>query len=138
MKELARGTEISRKKFIKALGVLLMIPFAGAWFVMTRKTVSHRENLSMRINIDSIPQGTVLSGKIITVRKGDKIKILSSTCTHLGCRITKQQNGMLVCPCHGSRFSSSTGNVLEGPAEKNLKELGFTQSGKKIIVKLNS
>lgn len=115
-----------------------MIPFAGAWFVMTRKTVSHRENLSMRINIDSIPQGTVLSGKIITVRKGDKIKILSSTCTHLGCRITKQQNGMLVCPCHGSRFSSSTGNVLEGPAEKNLKELGFTQSGKKIIVKLNS
>lgn len=138
MKELARGTDISRKKFIKALGVLLVVPFAGAWFVMTRKTVSHREDLNMRINIDSIPQGTGLSGKIITVRKGDKIKILSSTCTHLGCRITKHQNGMLVCPCHGSRFSSSTGNVLEGPAEKNLKELEFTQSGNQIIVKLNS
>ncbi len=115
-----------------------MAPFAGAWFVMTRKTVSHRENLTMHISMDSIPQGTRLSDKIITVRKGDKIKILSSTCTHLGCRITKQQNDMLVCPCHGSRFSSSTGNVLAGPAEKKLKELEFTQSGNQIIVKLNS
>ncbi len=131
-------TEISRKNFIKALGYLLMLPLAGAWFFMARKTVSHRENLTMRINIDSIPQGTGLSGKIITVRKEDKIEILSTTCTHLGCRITKQHNDILVCPCHGSRFSASTGNVLKGPAENNLKQLEFTRSGNQIIVKLYS
>jgi cytochrome b6-f complex iron-sulfur subunit len=40
-------------------------------------------------------------------------------CTHRGCGL-KVGGGVFTCPCHGSEFST-TGEVLEGPADENLK-----------------
>lgn len=40
-------------------------------------------------------------------------------CTHRGCELNVG-GGIYTCPCHGSEFSI-TGEVLEGPAETNLK-----------------
>jgi glycine/D-amino acid oxidase-like deaminating enzyme/Rieske Fe-S protein len=54
-------------------------------------------------------------------RKG-KVHTFSAICTHLGCTIT--WNGLeksFDCPCHGSRFSS-TGKVINGPANNNLEQ----------------
>jgi cytochrome b6-f complex iron-sulfur subunit len=39
-------------------------------------------------------------------------------CTHRGCELNVG-GGIYSCPCHGSEFSL-TGEVLEGPADKNL------------------
>ena len=39
-------------------------------------------------------------------------------CTHRGCELNVG-GGIYTCPCHGSEFSTS-GKVLEGPAEKDL------------------
>ena len=45
---------------------------------------------------------------------------VSRKCTHLGCRLNFQEKeGILVCPCHHSRFSKD-GVRLSGPAQKNL------------------
>lgn len=45
---------------------------------------------------------------------------VSRTCTHLGCRLNyKEQENLLECPCHQSRFST-TGEVLHGPAKRPL------------------
>jgi len=45
---------------------------------------------------------------------------VSRKCTHLGCRLNYQdQEGVLLCPCHQSRFSRE-GIRLSGPAQKNL------------------
>ena len=45
---------------------------------------------------------------------------VSRKCTHLGCRLNFQEKeGILVCPCHHSRFSKE-GIRLSGPAQKNL------------------
>ena len=45
---------------------------------------------------------------------------ISLVCTHLGCTAEENETGEgFICPCHGSRYSKS-GNVLEGPATKNL------------------
>lgn len=40
-------------------------------------------------------------------------------CTHNGCELNVG-GGIYSCPCHGSEFST-TGKVLEGPADQDLK-----------------
>jgi cytochrome b6-f complex iron-sulfur subunit len=45
---------------------------------------------------------------------------LSAICTHLGCMTAwKQDEGVIACPCHGSRFSRE-GEKMAGPAPKPL------------------
>lgn len=45
---------------------------------------------------------------------------LSAICTHLGCLTAwKPEQGVIACPCHGSRFSRE-GQKLAGPAPKPL------------------
>jgi len=45
---------------------------------------------------------------------------ISLVCTHLGCTVEESDDGNeYLCPCHGSRYSKN-GDVLEGPATKNL------------------
>jgi cytochrome b6-f complex iron-sulfur subunit len=45
---------------------------------------------------------------------------LSAVCTHLGCMTAwKPELGMVVCPCHGSKFRQN-GQKIEGPAPKPL------------------
>ena len=47
---------------------------------------------------------------------------LSLVCPHAGCIVElNKKTNEFVCPCHGSRFSS-TGNLLRGPAKTGLKK----------------
>lgn len=49
--------------------------------------------------------------------------VLDLTCTHLGCQlIYNSLEETFDCPCHGSRFNRF-GNVMEGPAIDDLKEI---------------
>jgi len=53
----------------------------------------------------------------------------SSICTHLGCpvKLYEQQTHNLLCPCHQSTFSASTGGrPLFGPAARPLPQLAIT------------
>jgi cytochrome b6-f complex iron-sulfur subunit len=54
--------------------------------------------------------------------------VLTSTCTHEGCTVNGIDNQTFVCPCHGSRFSSS-GSVVNGPASRPLQVFGSQLSG---------
>ena len=73
--------------------------------------------------------GTVVERDIIIFNIGDGFLALSSVCTHQGCQISYNHGSSnLPCPCHGSVFST-TGSVLEGPAETALKKYVITQEG---------
>jgi Rieske Fe-S protein len=128
--------EISRKRFIKILGAFLVLPFAGAWYVMTGKVASRNASSLKYVHLDDIPQGTAIQQEMITYRNGNDIKFFSTRCSHLGCRIDKKIGNELVCPCHGSRFDPETGNLLKGPADEGLRELEFTVKENSYIVKL--
>ncbi|MFL0365822.1 FAD-dependent oxidoreductase [Pseudobacillus sp. 179-B 2D1 NHS] len=52
------------------------------------------------------------------------VHLVDTTCTHMGCECEwNDAERTWDCPCHGSRYSIS-GEVMEGPAKKPLKNLG--------------
>jgi Rieske Fe-S protein len=61
------------------------------------------------------------SGLFLVARTGDQtFTALTSTCTHQTCTITGFDGTNYVCPCHGSRFTTS-GRVVNGPAAAPLR-----------------
>jgi Rieske Fe-S protein len=61
------------------------------------------------------------------VRRGAKLEVLSSICTHRNCKLTAEPNHTYYCDCHGSTFDPE-GNVTKGPATRNLPILPTTVS----------
>jgi cytochrome b6-f complex iron-sulfur subunit len=60
-------------------------------------------------------------GSFLVARTGqDSFSALTSTCTHEACTITGFDNTNFVCPCHGSKFTT-TGRVVNGPASAPLR-----------------
>jgi cytochrome b6-f complex iron-sulfur subunit len=51
----------------------------------------------------------------------DAFTALTAICTHEGCTITGFDTPVYVCPCHGSRYSTS-GTVVMGPANNALRQ----------------
>jgi thiosulfate dehydrogenase [quinone] large subunit len=45
-----------------------------------------------------------------------------ASCTHQGCPV-KYAGAAFTCPCHGARFDSATGRVLQGPANAPLRRI---------------
>ena len=62
------------------------------------------------------------------------VKIFSSKCTHLGCKINSSIDSKLVCPCHGSKFNFN-GIPENGPATEPLTKLELVKdkSGELVV-----
>ena len=56
-------------------------------------------------------------------------------CTHNSCELNVG-GGIYTCPCHGSEFDTQ-GQVLEGPAETNLKTFKTSQDNDYIYLQLS-
>jgi Rieske Fe-S protein len=64
------------------------------------------------------------------------VTALSSTCTHLGCRVSwNADEQALKCPCHGGVFDR-TGGVKAGPPPKPLARLATRVDGEQVLVEL--
>ncbi len=60
---------------------------------------------------------------VFLVKSGDSVSALSSTCTHLGCRVSWDKDAQqLKCPCHGGVYDR-TGAVIAGPPPAPLASL---------------
>jgi menaquinol-cytochrome c reductase iron-sulfur subunit len=65
-----------------------------------------------------------------------EVTALSSTCTHLGCRVSwNADDQTLRCPCHGGVFDR-TGAVKAGPPPKALARHPARVDGDRILVEL--
>ncbi len=83
--------------------------------------------------LDDIPVGSgeVVKGsggkRYVLVRTAtDSVTAFDAACTHQGCPVAMSIAGVINCPCHGSRFDVTTGNVLHGPATKPLKSVAVS------------
>ena len=73
---------------------------------------------------------------VFLVKNGAEIAALSSTCTHLGCRVSWDADSQtLKCPCHGGAFDR-TGAVKAGPPPAPLEKLPIRREGDQILVQL--
>jgi Rieske Fe-S protein len=113
---------LTRRHFLRVAGLTL-----GAGLLATLRSLADRLSaLQPRPRVVTLPaelpQDIVFVDEVVVCRTGDEIRAFSARCTHLGCLITQQSDGLLVCPCHGSRFHVD-GTVARGPASRPLQAL---------------
>ena len=79
---------------------------------------------------------TVNREVVFLIRTNDTVTALSSTCTHLGCRVAwDAEAALLKCPCHGGRFDR-TGAVKSGPPPAPLATLATRIESGQVMVEL--
>ncbi|MGV9453406.1 Rieske (2Fe-2S) protein [Streptomyces sp. NPDC003635] len=71
---------------------------------------------------------------VVVSRDADgALKAYSTICTHALCPINKLEGTKLSCPCHGSEFDATSGEVLRAPATAPLKELPVEAKNGRIV-----
>ncbi len=75
--------------------------------------------------------------QVVFLLKSDGgVRALSSTCTHLGCRVSwDPASKLLKCPCHGGRFTADGQNV-GGPPPRPLPEVPSRVNDSQVLVQL--
>jgi Rieske Fe-S protein len=72
---------------------------------------------------------------LVKSSSGD-VRALSSTCTHLGCRVGYDPvKNVIKCPCHGGTFSAE-GLVIAGPPPRPLPGVSARVEGTRVFVRL--
>jgi Rieske Fe-S protein len=83
-----------------------------------------------------VGSGMIFSGQqvVVTQPSAGEFKAFSAVCTHMGCIVNQISNGTIDCPCHGSQYSITTGDVVAGPAPKPLPAKQINVSGGSIFL----
>lgn len=71
---------------------------------------------------------------VVTQPTSGEFKAFSAVCTHQGCLVDKVSDGTIDCPCHGSKFSVESAEVVDGPAPRPLPPKQITVSGDSIML----
>jgi nitrite reductase/ring-hydroxylating ferredoxin subunit len=56
-----------------------------------------------------------------------KFAAYSAICTHAGCEVSRATAQAIICTCHDSQFSTSSGEVLSGPAGRPLRNFAVVE-----------
>lgn len=94
------------------------------WGRLTKNISDYNFRKQSVVLPNDFSNGVNLQKDFIIIKNGDKIKVFSSRCSHLGCRINNVNQNIFTCPCHGSQFDLN-GNPIKGPAAKNLTALNY-------------
>lgn len=97
-------------------------------FIITKKKKSVRQNFVL------VKHAQLEFPISIYEVAADEYHALYMQCTHQGCEVNAYTT-QLICPCHGSEFSTS-GKVLNGPAEKDLVKFKVTTDSDHIYINL--
>lgn len=126
-----QGKFINRKTFLRLAALTVVSAIVALW---NRLADRHRLLLETpvehRVNAARLGTGIFLFDTFILTKSEGGMVVFSNKCTHAGCRINKESDGELLCPCHGSRFDAASGKVLQGPAGIPLQKVPFSVDAK--------
>jgi 3-phenylpropionate/trans-cinnamate dioxygenase ferredoxin component len=68
----------------------------------------------------------------------DAFYAFGDTCTHLGCSLADGdlEGTTVTCPCHGSQFDVTTGDVVRGPAREPVRSYPVRLEGDALRVEV--
>lgn len=129
----------SRREVLRSAGGIAVLATTGA--VTGCNNVQNSNDVHTgpaTINAGDVPVGggTIIEGSNFVVtqpRKGD-FKAFVRVCPHAGCQVDSVANDQIICPCHGSTFSTTDGSVTHGPATSGLGKAKVTEKGNTLTV----
>jgi Rieske Fe-S protein len=80
----------------------------------------------------------VVERRVVYIQRDETlgVRVLDSTCTHLGCRTRYDDASKhFVCPCHGGVYDMD-GSVLDGPPPAPLRRLEARIDGTDVVVQV--
>jgi cytochrome b6-f complex iron-sulfur subunit len=72
---------------------------------------------------------------LVTRTGANAFTAVTAACTHFGCIVSRYDNQVYVCPCHGSQFST-TGAVIKGPASRPLRQFATEFANDRLTIRL--
>lgn len=91
---------------------------------------------AVRVPVADVPEGggVVTDGIVVTQPSEGEYKAFDAKCPHQGCSVREVTSSAIVCPCHGSEFDPTSGDVTQGPAEEGLSAKTATVEGDEIDI----
>ncbi|GAA4283632.1 hypothetical protein GCM10022261_11630 [Brevibacterium daeguense] len=82
-----------------------------------------------------VGSGIVVENTYAVVQPAEgEFHAFSAVCTHEGCLVQNFTPTEIVCPCHSSRFSTTDGTVISGPASTALAAAVVTESDGELTI----
>ena len=87
---------------------------------------------------NELKQFNLKGNEILVINRNGKFYCLQARCTHAGAPLAEGEleNDVLKCPWHGSRFNIETGEVVRGPAKKQLRSYDGIVKDNNLFVEL--
>jgi cytochrome b6-f complex iron-sulfur subunit len=135
-----------RKEFIKTVGILAVGTIGGSFLnscaaiKYVQYSVEGNNLVVKKSEFSDLPKFVLLSVNglpaAIYLRKNetDTFTALLTQCTHKGCEVDPDYD-MLLCPCHGSKYSSE-GAVISPPAKDPLMKFNVSTDQDNIYIHL--
>lgn len=102
-------------------------------------------NRTITVTVDSASPLAPVGGAALVQAAGQNVLVartaqdafvaVTAICTHAGCTVNGFASQEYVCPCHGSRFSTS-GAVLQGPALSPLRQFPTAFAGNVLTIEI--
>lgn len=141
---------MERRSFIKnctllcagGIGFSLLMESCGAIHYVSSNVDSNKIKIKKLEFIDKknverkfiVIRTEALAFPICLYKNNDNYIAVYMQCSHQGCELNPNEK-TLVCPCHGSEFSTE-GKVLSPPADKDLKQFNVITDNEAIYIEL--
>ena len=141
---------MERRDFIKncatacavGVGISFLMQSCGSLYYANSSVESNKLKIKKTEFVDSknqerkfiIVRTELLAFPICVYKKSGEFTALYMQCTHQGCELQPNKIS-LVCPCHGSEFTTD-GKVQSPPADKDLKKFNVITDNENIYIEI--